>query len=75
MQVSAFGNDRESDHLDNWEVQFSGSAWMQDSKARLPSRSASCIWRSLHLHKFGRMSEAFVGVRSMGCTCPLCCSP
>jgi len=32
MQVSAFGNDKESDHLDNWEVQFSGSQWSQDQK-------------------------------------------
>ena len=33
-QISAFGNDKESDHLDNWEVHLlgSGSVWMRDEK-------------------------------------------
>jgi hypothetical protein len=32
LQVSAFGGDQESDHLDNWEVQVSGSQWLRDQK-------------------------------------------
>jgi hypothetical protein len=33
-QVSAFGSDSESDHLDNWEVHLvgSGSVWLRDEK-------------------------------------------
>ena len=36
MQVSAFGSDTETDHLDNWEVQSGGSPWMRDGKVRNP---------------------------------------
>ena len=33
-QVSAFGSDSESDHLDNWEVHLLGSSpvWLRDDK-------------------------------------------
>ena len=33
-QVSAFGNDKESDHLDAWEVQLSGTTWLRDQKVK-----------------------------------------
>lgn len=31
-QVSAFGDDQVSDHLDVWEVSFTGGQWMRDQK-------------------------------------------
>lgn len=32
VQVSAFGDDSVSDHLDVWEVSFTGGQWMRDQK-------------------------------------------
>ena len=45
VQVSAFGDDQVSDHLDVWEVSFTGAQWMRDQKVRLSSQTAchSCI--------------------------------
>ncbi len=40
VQVSAFGDDSVSDHLDVWEVSFTGGQWMRDQKVlSLPADS------------------------------------
>ena len=40
LQVSAFGDDQVSDHLDVWEVSFTGGQWMRDQKVCLFPQTA-----------------------------------
>lgn len=42
-QVSAFGDDQTSDHLDSWEVSFSGGQWMRDDKVGALSAAATMM--------------------------------
>ncbi|EIE25740.1 hypothetical protein COCSUDRAFT_27403 [Coccomyxa subellipsoidea C-169] len=54
LEVSAFGNDKESDHLDNWEVQFSGSQWLQDQKVKLKHKETGGFLSSSADKRYGR---------------------
>lgn len=54
LEVSAFGNDKESDHLDNWEVQFSGSHWLQDQKVKLKHGETGGFLSCSADRRFGR---------------------
>ena len=64
-QVSAFGDDKESDHLDIWEVSFTGGQWMRDQKVWCCLMPINGI-RASDLHQ-SSYHEVYLQTNAPGC--------
>lgn len=54
QEVSAFGDDQVSDHLDVWEVSFTGGQWMRDQKVKLKHVETGAYLSSSPDKRYGR---------------------